>query len=280
MNQQISASFEKERLAFFRTKRFLILALIIIGWAILGPLMLRGLGVMMDSLAPMYDDLGMDVSGMAEMLGGNVSTGVMSSISDMTTTGLIAFLILINSFAGGEQKKRSIMIPRTSGLRSTSYLLPKYVIYPLTALILAIIAVFVSWGISALAFDVNDVTAGGVLTAGIIAGVYLMFYICIHLTLGTATGQAGMSSVIVIVISLIVPNVFAVLGSNYIYNPFMMSTLATSVVSGNRFMLMFMRGEIIVTILIVLVLMIILYFLAIFVQNAKKIDNSGNEISL
>jgi len=279
MNQQLRASFKKERLAFFRTKRFLILALIVIGWAILGPLLIRGLGVMMDSLSDVYGDFGVDVSGMTDMLAANASTGVMSSISDLTTTGLIAFLLLINSFAGGEQKKRSIIIPRTSGLGSTSYLLPKYIIYPLTAPILTIAAVFISWGISALIFDVNDVTAGAVLAAGIIIGVYLMFYICIHLTLGTATGRAGMSSAIVIIASFIVPGVFSVLGSDHIYNPFMLGALAVSVVADSA-MLTIMRGEIIATILIVFALMLILYFVALFAQNAKKIDNSGNEIRL
>ncbi|MCL2366281.1 MAG: hypothetical protein FWC75_04440 [Oscillospiraceae bacterium] len=279
MNQQISASFKKEKLAFFRTKRLLMLILIVVGWGILGPVLLRGLGVMIDSLTPVYDDLGMDVSGMTQILATYVSTGVASSISDITSVGLIAFLLMINSFAGGEQKKRSIMIPRTSGLRSTGYLLPKYIIYPLTALILAIVAAFASWGASVLVFEINDVAVGGVLSAGLIAGVCLMFYICIHLTLGTATGRAGMSSVLVIIVSLLVPGLFSVLGSDYIYNPFLMGTMAVSAISGDG-ILMVMNSEIVMTLLIALVLMVIFYFLALFAQNAKKIDNSGNEIKL
>ena len=281
MNMQTKASFHKEYLAFTKTHRLLILALIIIGWAILGPIMIRGLGIVMNTLAPVYDELGLDISEMTDMLALNVSTGVTSAISDLTTTGLIAALILINSFAGGEQKKRSIMIPKSAGLRNHPYLLPKYIIYPLTVLILATIAAFVSWGISTIVFEINDVSGLNVLLGGLLAGISLMFYISIHLTLGTATGKAGMSSVIVIIISLLLPNLFAALGSELIYNPFTLNIMATSLIIDNiALMPLFQPQEIIVTVIITLVLIAILYFIALFVQNAKKIDNSGNEIRL
>ena len=280
MDNQLKACFKKERLAFFRTNRFTILAAIILGWAIIGPLLLRGLGLMMNSFAPIYEEFGMDVSEMVEVFSEAVSLGVSSAINDITTTGLIAFLILINAYAGGEQKKRSIMIPKTSGLKNFAYLFPKFIIYPLTALILAIIAGFASWAVSSIVFEVNDVSAGNVLMGGILAGVSLMFYICIHLTLGTATGRAGMSSIIVIIISLLVPSMFAALGSDLIYNPFALNIMATSVISFAPPLGAFTGQEIIVTAIIAIVLMKLLFFIALFAQNSKRIDNSGNEIRL
>ncbi|MCL2391564.1 MAG: hypothetical protein FWC66_03010 [Oscillospiraceae bacterium] len=279
MSVQTSACFKKEIQAFTRTKRLLIIILILIGWAMVAPLLIRSLGVAMDVFAPVYDELGMDVSGMSELFATNVSTGVIPAVSDLTTTGLIAFLILINGFAGGEQKKRSIMIPKSAGLRSFGYLFPKYIIYPLTAIVLAIIAAFVSWGASIIVFEVNDITAQGVFRGGMLAGVSLMFYICMHLTLGTATGKAGMSSVICIVASLLLPNLFAVLGAQQVYNPFMLNMMAVSALADDA-MHRLMAQEIFATVLVALILMVMLYFVALFVQNAKKIDNSGNAISL
>ncbi|MCL2228169.1 MAG: hypothetical protein FWB97_11210 [Oscillospiraceae bacterium] len=279
MSTQTKSCFKKEVLAFSRTKKLLILVCIVIGWAILGPLMIRGLGLVMDTLAPIYDEFGMDVAGMTEMIAANVSLGVVSAISDLTTVGLIAFLLLINSFAGGEQKKRSIMIPKSAGLRSFPYLFPKYIVYPLTALALAIVAAFVAWGVSAMAFEVNDVAAGGVLLGGALAGVSLMFYICIHLTLGTATGKAGMSAAVCIIASLLLPNMFALLGSELIYNPFTLNVIAGTVVPGGA-VSAFLVQEIAMTVLIVLAIIVALFFIALFVQNAKKIDNSGNEVRL
>ena len=279
MNTQTKACFKKELLAFTRTKRLLLIAIIMLGWAMLGPLLIRSLGLVMEVFTPVYDEFGMDVTGMTEMLAANVSTGVVSAISDISTIGLIVILLMINSFAGGEQKKRSIMIPKSAGLKSINYLLPKYIIYPLTALVLAIIAAFISWGISSAVFEINDVNASGVLLGGILAGISLMLYICIHLTLGTATGRAGMSAVICIIASLILPTLFSALGSEYIYNPFTLNIIAASAVLQNS-MPIFPGLEIVVTIIITLVIMVALFLIALFVQNAKKIDNSGNEIRL
>jgi len=279
MNSQLRSCFTKEGLAFTRTKRLTILVLIVFGWAILGPLLIRGLGVLMDSMGQIYDELGMDITGMTDLLAANVSTGVVSAMSDLTTTGLIAFLILMNSFAGGEQKKRSIMIPKTAGLRNFPYLFPKYIIFPLTALVLAIIAGFIAWGISYLVFDFNDVSASNVLLGGTLAGVSIMFYITIHLTLGTATGKAGMSSAVIIIASLLLPNLFAAMGSELIYNPFTLNMIAASIIPDINAGF-FTANEIIMTVVITFAIMIVLFFIALFAQNAKRIDNRGNEIKL
>jgi len=279
MDIQTRACFRKEFLAFFRTKKFMIISIVILGWAIVGTLLIRSLGVFFDVLTPFYDDIGMDVSGMGDIFGSLASTGVMSAISDITTVGLIVFLLLINSFAGGEQKKRSIIIPSSSGLRSFGYIFPKFIIYPLTALALAIAGAFVSWGISALVFEKNDVSPEGVLLGGALAGVCLMFYVCFHIALGTSTGKAGMSAAICIIASQLLPNIFALLGSEYIYNPFTLNILAGSVVQEGALFLV-QAHEVIMTVLIALAIMVIVFFIALFVQNAKKIDNSGNEIRL
>ena len=279
MTIQTKASYKKEMLAFSRTSRLPILAIIVVGWAMLGPLLIVGLGIMIDTLAPVYEELGMDVTEMADMLAANASTGVISGISDLTTVGLIAFLIILNPFAGGEQKSRSTMLPKTSGLENASYLLPKYIIYPATALILALIAGFASWGVSVLTFEINDVEVSRVALAGLLAGVNLMFFVCIHLTLGTASGKAGMSSAICIIASLLLPSLFEALGSEFVYNPFTLNRMATTLIPISPFSA-FSTGEIITTTGIALALMVLLYFLALFVQNSKKIDNSGNEIRL
>ena len=279
MGMQIRASFRKEFLAFFRTKRFLVIALFYIGWSILGPLFIRGIGGMMDSLSPVYDEYGMDVSKMTEALGSAVSLGVASTIAQLSQLGLIVFLIQINSAAGGEQKKRAIIIPRSAGLRSFAYIFPKYIIYPLTALVLAVAGAFVSYGISLALFDKNDVYSGGILFAGLLTGVSLMFYVCAHLTLGTATSRSGMSSAVCIIASLMLPGLFAALGSSEIYNPFTLTLLAGSVIYRET-PADIVPVDIISTVIIAVGIMLILFFIALFVQNAKKIDNSGNEITI
>ena len=216
---------------------------------------------------------------LTEALGSSVSTGVSQAVSDISQTGLIVFLLVINSNAGGEQKKRSIMIPRSSGLKSFSYIFPKFIIYPLSALTLAVVSTFAAWGMSSLAFRYNDVSPLGVLLGGALSGISLMFYVCAHITIGTATGKAGLSATICIVTSLLLSNILLLFGSDLVYNPFTLNALAGSVVSIEG-----LSGtspvEVIMTVVIAFAIMVILFFLALFAQNAKKIDNSGNEIRI
>jgi len=279
MNIQTRASFRKESLAFFRTGKFIVIAIVFLGWAMLSPLIIRGLGGLMDSMSPIYDDLGMDVSGMTELLGSSASIGVSSAISEMSSLCLLVFLLLINSFAGGEQKKRSVIIPRSAGLRSFSYIFPKFIVYPLSAFVLAITGTFLAWWVSSGIFAHNDVTLLGAFLGGTLAGTGMMFYICFHLTIGTATGKAGMSAAICIVSSFLLPNIFAVLGSEYVYNPFILSLYASSLVSETT-QAFVQPMEVVMTVLIALAIMAIVFFLALFAQNAKTVDNSGNEIRI
>jgi len=273
---QTKACFVKEYLAFFRTKKFLILACVFLGWSVFSPLMIRGLGILMDFLTPIYQEFGVDVAGMTEMLGSSSSLGVLSAVSDLTGACLIVFLLLINNNAGGEQRKRSIIIPLSSGLRSVGYIFPKFVIYPLSAFVLAVFGALASYGISALVFAHNDVTLGGVFLAGVLAGVCLMFYVCAHVTVGTATGRAGLSAAICIVASLLIPNIFAFASLEEMYNPFTLNLLAAKAIQLELFSSSG-PADVFISVLIALLLMALFYFLAIFAQKAKKIDNSGNE---
>jgi len=279
MNIQTKAGFRKEFLAYLRTHKLLIVALVIIGLAIFNPLMITGLGVFIDSMSDVYDDLGMDVSGMTEMLGTATSTGVTSSVEGITGIGVIVVLLLLNSAAGGEQKKRSVIIPKSAGLRGVAYILPKFIIYPVSVFIFSVIAVFVSWGMSALLFDINDVTLGGVMISGILSGICMMFYVCFHLALGTATGRAGMSSAVCITASVLLPTIFSLISPDYMYNPFTLNVLAYIAVLSDTLTSTELT-DIAVTSAVACIIMLITYLIALFAQNARRIDNSGSDIDL
>jgi len=279
MSIQTKAGFRKELLAYFRTYKFLTVALVIIGLAIFNPLLITGLGFFMDTMSDVYDDLGMDISGMTEILGTASSIGVTSAVEGVTGVGLIVVLLLLNYAAGGEQKKRSVIIPKSAGLRSVAYLLPKFIIYPVSVFICSIGAVFAAWGVSAMLFDINDVTFNSVLLSGILSGVCLMFYVCFHLTLGTATGKAGMSSAVCIAASILLPTVFSLMGTEYMYNPFALNALAYTVILTDN-----IPGaeliDITVSAVFAVLIMVTAYLIALFAQNARRIDNSGDDIVL
>jgi len=279
MNLQTKAGFKKELLAYVRTNKFLTIALVIIGLAIFNPLLITGLGSFMDAMSDVYDDLGMDISGMTEMLGTATSIGVTSSIEIITGVALIVILLMLNSAAGGEQKKRSVIIPKSAGLSSVAYLFPKYIIYPISVFIFTVIAMFASWGVSIMLFEANDVTFSGVLLSGILSGICLMFYVCFHITLGTATGRAGLSAAVCISASVLLPTIFSLISPEYMYNPFTLNALAYTAVLSDT-----IQGaelfDITVSAVIAIIIMVITYLIALFAQNAKRIDNSGNDLDL
>ena len=260
-------------LAFFRSKRFLILLCVFLGLSALSPLLLVGMGSLMNSMSDIYDEFGMDVTGMTDVLSSTSTIGVTQQISDISSTGLLVFLLLINSYAGGEQKKRSIIIPRSAGLGNLAYILPKFIVYPISVFVLSLLGTIVAAVISALVFDDNDIIFRQAVAGGALLGVFNMLFVCLHLTIGTATGKAGMSSAICIVASMLLPNFFAIISVTPVYNPFTMNITAQSVVLGNE-----TAGPVSAAVALTVVIMVFVYSLALFVQNAKKIDNSGNEI--
>ena len=273
MDIQTIASFHKEILAFFRTYKFLILLCVIIGWSIISPLMIVGLGFMVDSMSDIYDEFGVDVTGLTSELTASASMGVASQIQDISGIGLIVFLLVINSFAGGEQKKRSIIIPQSSGLDSFSYLIPKFLIYPISIFVLSLVGTIAAGLVSGLVSETNDLVFSNVINAGILLGVYNMFYICLHLTLGTGTGKPWISSAICISASILLPSFFVLADATPAFNPFTISTAAGSALHGNESL-----TDMLIGITVALVLMIALFYIALFTQKARKIDNSGNEM--
>ena len=273
MDIQTKASLHKELLAFLRTNKFLILVCVIIGWSVISPLLIVGLGFLVDSMSDIYREFGLDMTEITDELTSSASLGVASQVSDISGIGVIVFLLVINSFAGGEQKKRSIIIPQSAGLSSFSYITPKFIVYPITIFILSLIGTLAAGFVSGLVFDHNDLIFINVVNAGILLGVSNMFYVCIHLTLGTGTGKPWISSAICIGALLLLPSFFVLADANPAFNPFTINTAASAAVFGNT-----SSSGMLIGIVVALVLMAALYYIALFAQNARKIDNSGNEV--
>jgi len=279
MGTQLKANFKKEFLAYFRTNGFTIIAASLIAIAIMTPVMLVVMGALMTAMSDVYAEMGVDITGMTYAISSNSSTAVMSSVNDLTMVALIVLLLLLNRHAGGEQRKRSVIIPRSAGLTTFSYIFPKFIVYPLSAFVLGVAGMMASWFVSGLLFDVNDVPLVMAALAGALVGVCLMLYVCFHLSFGTATGLPGLSATVCIIASFFLPFAITVADADLVFNPFALPLMATQAV-GNGFITASERQDIIITVLIAFAIMILTYFIALFAQNAKKIDNRGNEISL
>lgn len=193
-----------------------------------------------------------------------------AAVADFTSTSaLIIFLVLMQP-SGGEQKKRSTIIPLCAGLTPIRYIVPKFVIYPLTAFLSSLIALPLCAGVSVFLFG-GEISFANSLAAGAVVGLYLAFLIVIELTLGICTARPGLAAIFTILGSQLLPTVLGLFRINR-FNPFVLPDLASGFLNNEVGTL-----NLWVSVMVTVVVGVILFFTTLLTQTARRIDNSGNE---
>lgn len=285
----------KKELMFF-TRSFKLGGIIIaaIAFAVLSPLLMKLSGVMMSSIdttdtddlkSGNYADLSYTENLSAEPMSFDSDLfslfedenlayiGVLSSFGDLTNTLLLVFMIVTMYSAGGELKKRSMIIPLNAGLSTRLYVLPKYLVYPLAAAVIAFGGVLLSGLVTLLVFggayapDIADL-----LLTALAAAVYDAFIITLYFTLGLCTARAGIATIILYGGSAILSVLFTSFGADK-FHPFALKDLAQEMLAEGERDYVNLLGSIGVTLLI----MLLCYFVTVFVISAKKTDNRGKE---
>lgn len=286
-------AFKKELMYFSRTFRMfgVIFAILII--SLFDPLMYKGMTVFVSFMGEQLEQSGFTA---ADIAGTNAGTAVgtepgtvnpfeglnelydairapdaaSAAVGDFTqTSALIIFLVLMQP-SGGEQKKRSTILPLCAGLTPLRYIAPKFVIYPLTAFLSSLAALPLCAGISVLLFG-GEIAFGSALAAGAMVGLYLAFLIVIELTLGICTARPGLAAIFTILGSSLLPTVLALFGINR-FNPFVLPELAGGFLTEKVGAL-----DLWVSVGVTVVIGAILFFTTLLTQTARRIDNSGNE---
>lgn len=285
----------KKELMFF-TRSFKLGGIIIaaIAFAVLSPLMMKLSGVMIGSIdtadaddlkSGNYTELSYTENLSAEPMPFDSDLfslfedenlayiGVLSSFGDLTNTLLLVFMIVTMYSAGGELKKRSMIIPLNAGLSTRLYVLPKYLVYPLAAAVIAFGGVLLSGLVTLLVFggayapDIADL-----LLTALTAAVYDAFIITLYFTLGLCTARAGIATIILYGGSAILSVLFTSFGADK-FHPFALKDLAQEMLAEGKRDYVNLLGSIGVTLLI----MLLCYFVTVFVISAKKTDNRGKE---
>lgn len=293
MNGQIAASFKKEFMLFSRTFRLMGVCLVFVAFAILDPVMIKGMKMiagwyddMLSSLSEQTDmDLDFNMESIMNAAYGedpSVSMGVIQSTSDMSSTSIIVMIIILNLIAGGEQKKRSTIIPSRAGLRAMSYTLPKFIIYPIAAFLSTLAAMIFSYLTSMVLFSVNDLSFLSVIVSGAFMGLFSAFFAAVHLFIGISTGKPAVSTVICIISIMFLPSILSIMGISDKFNPFALVSFAQHTIhasgAGMALTDFYTVQNIAVTVLVTLIVTAIMFFLTLFIQTAKKIDNRGGDV--
>lgn len=281
---------KKEMMFFSRSFRMWGVLVAAVLLAAAAPLLIKLSFVMMNSLSDMMDESGYTYDTDNSTVGVNFGIefgdtdmnadmeeqmgkfGAVSALGDLTGTFMLIFMLVTMYTAGGELKKRSMIIPQNAGLSSRLYILPKFIVYPVSALIFAFCGVWIGFGVSTLVFPNVQVDILGVLEAAFAAAVYDAFVIVLYLTLGLCTAKAGIATVIMYGGSAILSTLFAALGADK-FHPFTLIIQAQNAVMEESFDGVNYWGSIGITVLI----MALCYFVTLFVISARRIDNRGKE---
>lgn len=200
------------------------------------------------------------------------SLGFVSSLGDLTSTLMLITMLVTMYSAGGELKKRSMIIPQNAGLTPKLYILPKYLVYPAIMAVIGFCGIWISYGVCHLIFAECEITIKAAAITALCAGVFDAFMTAVYFTLGLCTSKAGLAVVIMYGGNVILTTLFSALGADK-FHPFTLTTQAQYAVMGNEVDALNLWGSIGITLLIV----VLCYFVTLFVISAKKIDNRGKE---
>ncbi len=278
---QIKYGFKKEWLQFSRTFRFGGILIAIFSFALADPLMYMALNVMLEYMgnmdyAPMTAALtmspGMDSF---EMVSGMINdAGLIFSLTmaDLCASSLLIIMLIMMSPAGGEQKKRATIIPACCGLKYFNYLVPKFVIYPLTVFGGTFLASMTAGGLCNMLFSEGKIEIGMMILAAFLCAVYAMFITTVYLSIGLCTSKPGVVTVLVYLGTTLVELILTSLNLTK-FHPFTLRALVTSEMFMGGFDLSENIASICVGTVLSLIVMVLMFFMAYAVLNTKKINN-------
>ncbi len=288
---QLKYSFKKEWAHFSRTFRMWGVIIAILGFALANPMMFKFVATFLggsaseDPTTSAISVINQAASDSSDGLTGGIDieeakvmysdAGLMFSVtlSSFASYGLLVIMLILMSAAGGEQKKRAMIVPMCSGLEYKNYLLPKFVIYPLFTFAVTFLSSFVAGGLCNSMFPNNKVSAGGMFLSALDISVYMVFIVCVFLSLGLCTSRAGAMVPCIFLGQMLVESLLNGLGLVR-YHPFaLLSYISGGFITSPLYPFEEEIPSFITAMALSLVICVLMYFLALGVLKAKKINN-------
>lgn len=284
----IKTGIKKEFMLFSRGFRLIGVIITIIGISLMYPLMYKSMEMMAGQIADMGQQIGGEaqdqvtgavdsingmMSSLEAMYGGSMAAvGFKTGVSSITSTGFLIISLLLMATAGGEQKKRSVIIPNCAGLTPAGYVLPKFIVYPLVIGVLSFLGGIITGCISNLMYN-NELSINDIMFSSLCAAIYMLFMTALYFLIGLSTGRPGISVIIVYGGSTIIPILLQSLDIDR-YNPFTLQSLLMSSYNDadmNNFML---------STVVAFILSVICCLLALMIMTLRRVDNTVGEANL
>lgn len=284
----IKAGIKKEFMLFSRGFRLIGVIITIIGISLMYPLLYKSMEMMAGQIADMGQQIGGEaqdqvtgavdsingmMSSLEAMYGGSMAAvGFKTGVSSITSTGFLIISLLLMATAGGEQKKRSVIIPNCAGITPAGYVLPKFIVYPLVIGVLSFLGGIITGGISNLIYN-KELNINDIIFSSLCAAIYMLFMTALYFLIGLSTGRPGISVIIVYGGSTIIPILLQSLDIDR-YNPFTLQSLLMSSYNDadmNNFML---------STVVAFILSVICCLLALMIVTLRRVDNTVGEANL
>lgn len=285
---QLKYSFNKEWIHFWRTGRFWGVLGGIIAFAFTYPLMFKFMDFAMEQMQQpsAYVQAAVNQGGTgnanADLFGDIAETysdgGMMFALSivGLSTYSLLIVMLVLMAAAGGEQKKRATIIPMCAGLKYENYLLPKFVIYPPVVMVETFLCSLLSGALCSAIFTENIPTAENIVLSSALMAVYMAFITAVYLSVGLCTSRPGVMTPVVFLGQSLLQSLLEGFGLTD-YHPFALTTMINRINFAEGFDLAENLMSIMVSVVLAVVIAVIMYFLALGVLKAKKVDNQSEE---
>lgn len=284
----IKAGIKKEFMLFSRGFRLIGVIITIIGISLMYPLLYKSMEMMAGQIADMGQQIGGEaqdqvtgavdsingmMSSLEAMYGGSMAAvGFKTGVSSITSTGFLIISLLLMATAGGEQKKRSVIIPNCAGLTPAGYVLPKFIVYPLVIGVLSFLGGIITGCISNLMYN-NELSINDIMFSSLCAAIYMLFMIALYFLIGLSTGRPGISVIIVYGGSTIIPILLQSLDIDR-YNPFTLQSLLMSSYNDAD------MNNFILSTVVAFILSVICCLLALMIMTLRRVDNTVGEANL
>lgn len=281
---KLGFGFKKEWLHFSRTFRFAGLLASVFSFALGNPLLYRAMQYfmnMMNEMATELEEIDPSMAGYgdvftsaAEILG-QAEMIFSTTLIELCGTSLLVAMLILMAPCGGEQKKRATIIPICSGLDFNAYLLPKFIMYPLTLTVSTFIGGVIA-GFMCNAMFEGSIGIDMILLSSALCAVYLLFIISVYLCTGLCTSRPGIMTVSIYLGQSIVQLILSAMGLSK-FNPFALYTLISGQMFQEGFSLSDEMSSIVISVVLSVVIAVLMYLLTLAVLKAKRVNNQEDK---
>lgn len=286
---EVISGLRKEMMFFLRGGRFAIVLVVMIALAVMSPLLFGAMSSMMTAMKDAMPD-GTYSELADEFTSFSAADISMYNVEYIVSYGSIIMLFILKGAAGGEQKKRSVIIPQCSGLTPERFALPKYLLYPFTVFLVSFLAVLLGSWTAGIMFP-GSLDWSMIALSAACSGVFLAFSTCMQLCVGISTGKPNIAIIIVLAMQMFLPTLLGIFRVDR-FNPLSLSSIALSAAraSGESTSSLMAAIEqtssstndlsflnIVVSLGTAIVISTLLYFVTIFALHTKEVHNEGNE---